>query len=163
MNRDQLIYDYLWYIIKRLLKVGLYCLMGLETLLALLWVALLISFYFSIDHDSELNLRKEAFDTSAKIEKLSGVQLPEFDVINYKSSGYTFFGDFQDTVVVRFRSASPDSICSLLEQSQILHRTSDSTGYNYFNFEKDFAIKVAYDRNKNLGEIMLFYVLYHGE
>ena len=148
---------------KYLLIIACFLLAGICMLLALLFGALYLDYYLSIDHNSELNKRKELFDTSAKIEKLSGIQLPEFDVVDYKSSGFTFFGDYQDTLVVKYLSVSPDSVCRMLEHSKILHITRDSTGYDYIDNDRDYAIKVTYDRNKNLGEIMLFYVLFYGD
>lgn len=71
---------------KCFLKIIICFLVGVGASLTLLYGALCIVHYLSIDHNSELNKRKEIFDTSAKIEKLSGIQLPEFDVVDYKSS-----------------------------------------------------------------------------
>lgn len=44
-----------------------------------------------------------------------------------------------------------------------MKNTRDSIGYDYIDNDRDYAIKVTYDRNKNLGEIMLFYVLFYGD
>ena len=82
--------------------------------------------------------------------------MPEYDVIEYKSSGYTFFGDFADTVVVKFRSTQITKVQRLLGKSTIFHITSDSTGYDYINQKRDFAIKITVDGNTNTGQIMLF-------
>lgn len=112
--------------------------------------------YNSYNHDPDIVSRKEAIDTSTKVEKLTGFKLPEYDVIDYKSSGYTFFGDFADTVVVKFRTANISNVQNLLDKSTIFHITSDSTGYDYINQERDFAIKISVDKNKNTGQIMLF-------
>ena len=100
--------------------------------------------------------RKEAIDTALKVEKLTGLKLPEYDVIDYKSSGYTFFGDFSDTIVVRFYSASILEVQNILEKSTEFHITRDSTGFDYINQERDFAIKISVDKKNNTGQIMLF-------
>lgn len=116
----------------------------------------MVDTYKSYNHDPDIASRKEAIDTSLKVERLTGFKLPEYDVIEYKSSGYTFFGDFADTVVVKFRSTQVTKVQRLLDKSTIFHITSDSTGYDYINQKRDFAIKITVDGNTNTGQIMLF-------
>lgn len=117
---------------------------------------LLIDIYLSYNHDPDIASREEAINRSIKIEKLTGFRLPDFDVINYKSSGYTLFGDFADTIVVRFRSVPSEKVQNQLEESSVFHITNDSTGYDYINNKRDFTIKITLDKKSNTGEIMLF-------
>ena len=141
---------------NKVLKLGCGCL-GIFFLMFLLFASwLIVDTYKSYNHDPDIASRKEAIDTSVKVEKLTGFKLPEYDVVKYKSSGYTFFGDFADTIVVRFRSATIDDVHHLLEESAVFHITSDSTGYDHINNERDFAIKITLDHKSKTGQIMLF-------
>ena len=138
------------------LKLGCGCLGFIFVVLLVLAGWFVVDTYRSYNHDPDIASRKEAIDTSVKVERLTGFKLPEYDVIEYKSSGSTFFGDFADTVVVKFRSASINSVQRLLDKSTIFHITRDSTGYDYINQERDFAVKIVIDQNTNTGQIMLF-------
>lgn len=141
---------------KKIFKWGCGCLTSFIIMFILLAGWFVVDTYKSYNHDPDIASRKEAIDTSVKVERLTGLKLPEYDVIEYKSSGSTFFGDFADTVVVKFRSASISNVQRLLDKSTIFHITSDSTGYDYINQERDFAIKISVDEKNNTGQIMLF-------
>ena len=117
----------------KVLKLGCGCLVVFIFMFLLFAGWLMVDTYKSYNHDPDIVSRKEAIDTSLKVERLTGFKLPEYDVIEYKSSGYTFFGDFADTVVVKFRSTQITKVQRLLDKSTIFHITSDSTGYDYIN------------------------------
>ena len=137
-------------------KLGCGCL-GFIFIVFLMFAGwLLVDTYRSYNHDPDIASRKEAIDTSGKLERLTGLKLPEYDVIDYKSSGYTFFGDFADTIVVRFHSASIFEVQNMLEKSMVFHVTRDSTGSDHINQERDFAVKIVIDNKNNTGQIMLF-------
>lgn len=137
-------------------KYGLGCLLSIIVLLSgfVCWVV--VDMYQSYNHDPDIASRKGAIDTSKKIKKLTGFEMPEFDVVDYKSSGYTFFGDFADTIVVHFRSTTIEDVQHLLENSAVFHITSDSSGYDHINNERDFAIKITLDKKSNTGQVLLF-------
>lgn len=141
---------------NKVLKLGCGCIVVFIIMFLLFAGWLMVDTYKSYNHDPDIASRKEAIDTSLKVERLTGFKLPEYDVIEYKSSGYTFFGDFADTVVVKFRSTQVTKVQRLLDKSTIFHITSDSTGYDYINQKRDFAIKITVDGNTNTGQIMLF-------
>lgn len=137
-------------------KYGLGCLASFIVILAAIACWVVFGIYHSYNHDPDIAARKGAIDTSDKIRKLTGFDMPAFDVVDYKSSGYTFFGDFADTIVVRFRSVSLDEVQHLLENSDVFHIINDSTGYDHINNERDFAIKITLDNKSNTGQVMLF-------
>ena len=142
--------------IKKISKFSCGCIISILFVIILFVGWLLIDIYLSYNHDPDIASREEAINSSIKIEKLTGFRLPDFDVINYKSSGYTLFGDFADTIVVRFRSVPSEKVQNQLEESSVFHITNDSTGYDYINNKRDFAIKITLDKKSNTGEIMLF-------
>lgn len=137
-------------------KHSLGCLVGFIVLLVVIAGWVVYDTYQSYNHDPDIASRKEAIDTSDKIRKLTGFDIPAFDVVDYKSSGYTFFGDFADTIVVRFRSTTIDDVQHMLENSAVFHVTSDSSGYDHINNERDFAIKITFDNKSKTGQVMLF-------
>lgn len=137
-------------------KYGLGCFTGFIVILAVIAGWVVFGIYQSYNHDPDVASRKGAIDSSDKIMKLTGFEMPEFDVVDYKSSGYTFFGDFADTIVVHFRSTTIEDVQHLLENSAVFHITSDSSGYDHINSERDFAIKITLDKKSNTGQVMLF-------
>ena len=137
-------------------RYGLGCLASFIVILAIIAGWVVLGTYQSYNHDPDIASRKGAIDTSEKIRKLTGFDMPAFDVVDYKSSGYTFFGDFADTIVVRFRSVTIYEVQHLLEDSDVFHVTRDSTGYDHINNERDFAIKITLDSKSKTGQVMLF-------
>ena len=98
--------------------------------------------------------QSEIFNSAEKIEKLTGIQLPEFDVIEYKAGPRDFLGDGTDTLVINFRSVNTDSIAMILNQYDYLQKT-DSKRYDYYSKEKDYAVFFVL-KERNEGEIVYF-------
>ena len=133
------------------LKYGCGCLSIFIVGAIFLMFALFFICFTAEDDYCEID-QSEIFNSAEKIEKLTGIQLPEFDVIEYKSGPRDFFGDGSDTLVVNFRSVNTDSIALILNQFDYLQKT-ESKRYEYFSKEKDYGVFIVL-KGGNEGKIV---------
>ena len=124
--------------------------------IAILLFALLMYICFSADVDDGPSYedRSEVFNSAKKIEKLTNIQLPEFDVLKFKTGPMDFFGDHDDTLVVHFRDVNTDSISRLLDQYNTLQKNPKEKRYEFFSKNNDYGVYIVLNENGNNGEII---------
>lgn len=143
---------------NKILKYGCGCLF---TILAIGIVLLGLVFYIWINAEETgysdcPKSDEDFFNTPQKIEKLSGIKLPEFDIIKYAAGPEDFFGDNSDSLYVSFRSANIDSLRRELSMIKGLQVWSDSCKFEYFSNVKDYGISVILNKETNNGIIIYF-------
>ena len=139
---------------KKWQKLGCGCLSVLLIGVILLVGLIVGAFYERANFETSSERRRGAFDDAAKIEKLSGLRLPEFDIIEHKIGTPHVTGDLIDTLVVIYRIASLDSLSEQLMKNKDWHKISDGQHFQYANPVERYCIDLILSEDSNKGEII---------
>ena len=139
---------------KKWQKLGCGCLSVL-LIGVILFVGLIVgAFYERADFETSSERRRGVFDNATKIEKLSGLRLPEFDVIEHKMGIPHVTGDLIDTLVVKYKTANLDSLSKQLMDKKDWHNMSDSLHFQFANPKERYSIDLILSEESNKGEII---------
>ena len=139
---------------KKWQKLGCGCLSAL-LIGVLLFVGLIVgTFYERANFEIGPERRRAIFDNATKIEKLSGLRLPEFDVIKHKMGTPHVTGDLIDTLIVKYRISSFDSLFEQLMKNKDWQKISVDQHFQYANPEERYLIDLIFFEDSNKGEII---------
>lgn len=96
---------------------------GCATFIALLVSVVIILWFLwgSFDPMSPEH-RKKMYDSPSKIEKTTGIRLPNFKVVEYKEGILSFNGDYFDSIIIEFETDIPeDTYLSFRQRAEELN------------------------------------------